>query len=128
MMCQQSRIEEQSAEINIDCLKIDTQVQKINHLRSTVESQNQDIINLNDTIDDQDQEIKNLRETIHYHSAGHNGGNPYPVYSTSIANANNARHFTRRDSLTKHEDVFFRRPNDIVTVQSQPFSAFYFLL
>lgn len=101
---------------------------EINYLRSTVESQNQEIINLKDIIDDQDQEIQSLRETIDYHSAGHNGGNPYPVYSTSIANANNARHFTRRDSFPKHEDVFSRRPKDIVTVQNQLFSDFYFLL
>ena len=80
MTSQQSRIEEQNTEINSARFKIDTQVQEINYLRSTVESQNQEIINLKDIIDDQDQEIQSLRETIDYHSAGHNGGNPYPVY------------------------------------------------
>ena len=80
MTSQQSRIEEQNTEIISARFQIDTQVQEINYLRSTVESQYQEIINLNDIIDDQDQEIKSLRETIPYHSAGHNGGNPYPVY------------------------------------------------
>ena len=80
MTSKQSRIEEQNTEINNARFKIDTQVQEINYLRFTVESQNQEIINLKDIIDDQDQEINSLRETIHYHSAGHNGGNPYPVH------------------------------------------------